>query len=245
MANITGQNIEYQYNSARLVGFLCGENSGLGPATRPGVVLVHDAFGVSEYMRQKARRVAGLGYAVLAADVWGDGKELREESEIGPMIGRFAQDRTSWMGRLQSARNLLAAQPGVDSSNIAFAGYCFGGASVLEYSRTIGGIQGAISIHGGLNLVDGDWSAAAAGGKVLILTGFEDPMADSKVLLQLQNSLTSAGVDWEVNTYGHTKHGFTRPDSDRANKRDVISYNAQSDERSWFAMSRFLEEIFA
>ena len=69
----------------------------------------------------------------------------------------------------------------------------------------------------------------------LILTGFDDPMAASSTLLKLE----------QVNTYGHTKHGFTNPGSDRANKPDVIAYNAQSDRRSWAAMERFLQEIFA
>jgi len=70
-------------------------------------------------------------------------------------------------------------------------------------------------------------------------------MAKPSVLLELQKNLTQAGVDWEVNIYGNTKHGFTRPDSDRTNKPEVIAYNSQSERRSWAAMRRFLDEIFS
>jgi dienelactone hydrolase len=244
VAQIFGREIEYFYDSARMLGYFCLDQSKSG--VRPGIVLVHDAFGVGEYMKRRADAVAELGYAVLAADIWGDGAQLREESEIRPMIGRFARDRKTWMARLQEAHKVLAAQPNVEAASIASIGYCFGGASVLEYLRTVGSVKGVVSFHGGLDLVGADWSSAPSKeGKALILTGAEDPMAKPSVLLELQDNLTKASLHWEVNIYGNTKHGFTRPDSDRANKPQVVAYNAQSERRSWLAMCRFLDEIFS
>lgn len=239
MSNQTGTSIAYTHGAARLVGYFCGTTAG---QQRPGVVLIHDAFGVSDFVRATAERLAQLGYAVLAADVWGDGQQLREESAIGPMIGRHVADRGLWMGRLQAAHKTLAAQAGVDASRIAMVGHCFGGASALEYQRTVGGIAGAVAIHAGLDLVGGDWSAAP-GGQVLVLTGFDDPMAAPASLLALQEAMNGAGVHWEVNNYGHTRHGFTRPDSDRANKPDVVAYHAVSAQRAWRAMRHFLHDV--
>lgn len=235
------ESIEYFHNEARLLGYFSqpeGEKS-------PGVLLVHDAFGITDFIKGIAQKLSGEGYAVLAADVWGDGKVLSSESEIGPMIGQFASDRHSWMGRLQAARETLAAQPGVDAERIVIVGYCFGGASALEYLRTGGDVRGAVSIHGGLDLVCEEWSPAPSPRKALLLTGYEDPMAALPKLAALQQSMNAAGVDWEVDLYGHTKHGFTRPDSDRANKPQVIAYHAQSDKRAWAALKRFLEESLA
>ncbi|RAR66112.1 dienelactone hydrolase [Paraburkholderia unamae] len=239
------KDIEYSYDGARLVGHLCLPRNAQTGSAVPGVVLVHDAFGVGDFMKQTAARVAALGYAVLAADVWGEGAQLRDESQIGPTIGRFASDRKTWMGRIEAGRQALAAQPGVDGARVAIMGYCFGGASALEYLRTVGSVRGAVSLHGGLDLVGPDWSVAAAGGKALILTGAEDPMAAAPKLLELQQAMSAAGVDWEANVYSHTKHGFTRPDSDRANKPQVIAYREQSDRRAWAALVRFLDEVLA
>lgn len=241
MSKLIANSLEYFHEGSRLQGYFCRPQDVAGKC--PGVVLVHDAFGVGDFMQGIAERLAQLGYAVLAADVWGDGVQLREESEIGPMIGRFASDRKSWMGRLQAAQQTLAAQAGVDATRIAMVGYCFGGASVLEYLRTVGGVRGVVSLHGGLDLVGQDWRATPAGGQALLLTGFEDPMAGSTRLLALQQQMSEAGVAWEVTSYGHTRHGFTRPDSDRANKPAVIAYHARSDRRAWIAMRQFLEEI--
>jgi dienelactone hydrolase len=239
---MTGTSIEYFYGSSRMIGYFCAAESS---QPLPGVVVVHDAFGLGDRMKQIIERVAALGYAALAADIWGDGAQLRDESMIRPTIGRFAEDRNEWMGRLKAAQSALQAQPATDRSKIALIGYCFGGASVLEYLRTVGGIRGVVSFHGGLELVGKEWSATSEGAKVLVLTGADDPAATAPALLELQQNLTTAAVDWEVNIYSHTKHGFTNPDSDKANRPQFAAYNAQSDRRSWTAMQRFLEEIFS
>ncbi|MBC2384651.1 hypothetical protein HF257_23755 [Pseudomonas sp. WS 5106] len=238
MKHTVSKALEYVHDDARLLGYLSVPEGDRLPA----VLLVHDAFGVSDFIKGIAEKLAGVGYATLAADVWGEGKVLTAESEIGPLIGRFAGDRKAWMGRLQAARAALAAQPEVDGERIVIIGYCFGGASALEYLRTVGDVRGAVSLHGGLDLVSEDWTHAPSLRKALLLTGFEDPMAALPKLAALQQSMNNAGVDWEVNLYGHTKHGFTRPDSDRANKPQVIAYHAQSDKRAWAALQRFLEE---
>ncbi|MDD2050945.1 dienelactone hydrolase family protein [Pseudomonas putida] len=235
------KSLDYSYDDACLRGYF----SRPGGGALPGILLVHDAFGVSDFVKGIADRLSSAGYATLAADVWGDGKQLTSESEIGPMIGRFAADRKTWMGRLQAARKTLAAQPGVDGDKVVIIGYCFGGASALEYLRTVGDVRGAVSIHGGLDLVSEEWAPSHSLRKALLLTGYEDPMAALSKLESLQQSMNNAGVDWEVNLYGHTRHGFTRPDSDRANKPQIIAYHAQSDKRAWAALHRFLEESLA
>jgi dienelactone hydrolase len=239
---INGRDVDYWFESVRMVGYFCADDA--LPAPRPGILLVHDAYGLGAYTKHKAEEVAALGYAVLAADVWGYGKEPVSESERGALTQQVTRDSHTWMGRLREAHRALLAQSRVDPARTAMIGYCFGGTSALEYSRTIGGIRGAISFHGGLNRVGRDWSAAPAGTKLLILTGFEDPRADMASLLELEQRLMGAKIDWEVDIYSKTKHGFTRPDSDRANKPQ-LGYNAQSDRRSWSAMSRFLAEIFS
>lgn len=241
MSEIINKTLEYYHDTARLLGYFSQPAAG----NRPGVLLVHDAFGVSDFIKGIARRLAEAGYATLAADIWGDGKVLTSESEIGPMIGRFASDRTTWMARLQAAQQALAAQPGVDGERIVVVGYCFGGASALEYLRCAGDIKGAVSIHGGLDLVGEPWNPSTPQRKALLLTGYNDPMASMPRLSALQQDLNAAGVDWEVNLYGHTRHGFTRPDSDRANKPEVIAYHPQSDKRAWAALQRFLQECLA
>lgn len=241
MTKIVSKALEYSHGSDRLVGYYCYDGDKAGP--RPGIFIVHDAFGVGPSVMRTAERLAELGYAALVVDIWGDGRQLREESEIGPMIGRFASDRAAWMGRVDAGRAALATQAEVEPAKVAGIGYCFGGASVLEYVRTGGDALGVVSFHGGLDLVGREWQVSKTKAKVLVLTGHDDPMAKPAALADLQQAMTSAGINWEVNCYGHAKHAFTNPHADKAGKPELFAYNAQADARSWNAMRSFLTEV--
>lgn len=239
MTEPTAASLHYTHEGTELIGHLVNEPG----APRPGVLLIHDAFGVSAPMKATARRIAELGYAVLLADVWGGGQTPDEENEIWPLIGSMVTDRERWMGRIGAAHAALEAHVDVAKAAVVAVGYCFGGTSALEYLRHGGKVAGVVSFHGGLDILGTDWSQANPGARVLVLTGAEDPMAPRDVLEALEDGLTEAGIDWEVAVYGATKHAFTSPDADRAGRPDVIAYNARADHRSWNSFTQFLEEI--
>jgi dienelactone hydrolase len=237
VTELAAQSLHYDHEGTTLIGYLVAE-----PQTeRPGVLLIHDAFGVSEPMKATAQRIARLGYTVLLADLWGEGKVPAGDDEVGPLIGQLASDRELWTGRVRAGHEQLLAQE-VASGPVTAVGYCFGGSSVLEYVRVGGGVDGAVSFHGGLDLVGTDWAGANADASVLILTGAQDPMAPQAVVDALQESMSEAGLDWEVASYGAAKHAFTNPHADRAGRPDAIAYNARADRRSWNAFTLFLEE---
>jgi dienelactone hydrolase len=234
-----GADLRYAYEGFTMRGrFFRASDVGL----RPGVVVLHGAAGLTPFIEASAERIAELGYAALAADLWGGGDVLTEPSKIGLTLGKFAADREMWMGRIEASRAALATQPGVDAKRIAVLGYCFGGSGALEFARTGGAVVGAVSFHAGLDMVSGVWNAAWRG-KVLICAGAEDPMAKSEDLARLQVAMSTAAVDWEVDLYGGVKHGFTEPD--RPGQPPFAAYDARADRRSWDAARRFLAESFA
>ncbi|MEF2070713.1 dienelactone hydrolase family protein [Consotaella aegiceratis] len=242
MPQVERRDVEYTHEGIRMLGVFCSSAGG-APDKRPGVFVVHGAHGLGTHTLSCAERIAALGYAVLAVDLWGDRRLLTDPSEIGPTLCRFVDDRAMWMGRLNAAHAALAAQPEVDAGRIGAVGYCFGGTSVLEFIRTGHRLAGAVSFHGGLDMVADDWSAAKAGGKALILSGADDPMAKPGDLARLQPVMTEAGIDWEVDLYSHTKHAFTEPD--RPNAPPFTAYNERADRRSWQATRGFFEDVFA
>lgn len=239
MTELATRSLPYTHSGTEHIGYFVANPD----ARRPGVLLVHDAFGVSDPMKATARRIAELGYAVLLADLWGDGRTPHSHEEIGPLIGGLAGDRELWTGRVGAAHTQLLAQAEVADAPVIAVGYCFGGSSVLEYVRAGGELDGAVSFHGGLDLVDADWSKANRASSVLILTGAEDPMAPQEVVSVLQQGMTAAGLDWEVATYGGAKHGFTNPDADKAGRPEAIAYDARADRRAWNAFTLFAEEV--
>lgn len=252
MSELITRDIEYALGDVRMIGYLAA------PATSrplPGILLIHDAFGVTDDHLATARQYAGLGFAVFAADVWGERGRPKDASEIGPFIGGMVGDRPQWLARIAAAHSTLAGQPEADASAIAAVGYCFGGSSALEYLRTGAALRGVVGIHAGLDLLDPDWSvftspaptppAPTSPAHVLLCTGADDPMATTEMRESLQRSLSGAGIDWEVDLYSDTKHAFTSPQAASAPANDVFAYNERSAARAWQATTRFLGELFA
>lgn len=165
--------------------------------------------------------------------------------DIGPLIGGMAGDRPRWLARVSAAHETAAEQLEIEGDSLVTLGYCFGGASALEHLRTGGAVNGVISIHGGLDLLESDWSAATSGTQVLLSTGASDPMATAEQPAQLQQMMTEARISWEVTLYSDTKHAFTSPDAGSSGMPgDVVGYHPRNTDRAWDATTRFLGEVF-
>ncbi len=236
------RDVEYALGETRMLGLLVAPE---GAAGLPAVVLVHDAFGLSADMIEIADKIAERGYAVFAADVWGDRTLPASEPEIGPLIGGMVGRRGEWIARISAAHETAAAQPEIDGEALVSLGYCFGGASALEYLRTGGSVRGVVSVHGGLDLIEFDWSGAKPGAAVLVCTGADDPMATAEQRDRLQAGMDEAGVDWQVDIYSGTVHAFTSEKAKDSPAPHVIAYNERAATRAWESTLRFLDEIFA
>ncbi|WP_402463891.1 dienelactone hydrolase family protein [Isoptericola aurantiacus] len=243
MDEVVRRDVEHAHGDTRMISALAApRRTSAGPA----VLLLHDAFGLSDDMLRIAHDLARLGFPVLAADVWGDRTLPTTQEEIGPLIGSMVSNRSRWTARLDAALAAAADQPEVDPEQVVALGYCFGGSSALELLRTGGRLRGAVSIHGGLDLLepDADWSAADPEAHVLVCTGADDPMATAEHRAALESGLRRAGVDWEIDLYSDTRHAFTSPHAKNSPTPDAVAYHPRSAARSWAATTRFLTELF-
>lgn len=210
---------------------------------RPCILVSHAWGGQSEAERQKAEDLAKLGYVGFALDMYGKGRRGTTMEENGKLMQPFMDDRAMLRRRILAALKAAQKHPLVDSQKIGAIGFCFGGLCVLDLARSAEpGVQGVVSFHGLFSPPDlGKQQPIAA--RVLILHGYDDPMAKPEQMLAVANELTEAGADWQIHAYGHTVHAFTAP---AANMPDMgILYNPVADKRSWIAMKNFFVEIFA
>jgi dienelactone hydrolase len=173
-----------------------------------------------------------LGYAVFAADLFGAGVRPTEVKDKRQHTGELYSDRTK-MRRLMEGALAAAAARGADTRNAVAAGYCFGGAAVLELARSGADLKGFATFHGGLGTPDGqDYSKAK--GRVLVMHGTADAAISMDVFSSLASELEAAGVPHEMITYGGAPHAFTVFGSDR--------YREEADRLSWNRFRSFLEE---
>jgi dienelactone hydrolase len=242
MSELYGCDLEYRFSDLRMNGYFAVAKA--GGTKRPGVLIVHDAFGLDSYCIGIAERLALQGYAALAIDLWGDRRQYTDSGDLRSAITALLEDRKPWMGRVEAARQSLIEQPSVDSARIAAIGYCWGGSTVLEFARVGSDVMGVVSFHGGLDHVGVEWDSARVKARLLVCTGAEDPLVPWSSISGFQSNLRNGGVNWELDIYSRARHSFTRPDAAARSTPDRSGYDPQADRRSWRAMLDFLGEIF-
>ena len=234
---IREQLIEYRDGDTILEGFFCHDDS--RPEPRPAVLISHAWGGRDEFVERKARRLAWRGYAAFALDMYGKGRRGTTHEQCSALIAPFMQDRALLARRITAALQALRGLPQVDPRRIAAMGFCFGGLCVLDLARSGADVRGVVAFHALLK--PSGLPARRIGAKVMVLHGYDDPMAPPEDVLAIAKELTAAGADWKLHAYGHTVHAFTHPQAnDPANG---LQYNETADRRSWHALMQFLEEV--
>jgi len=236
---IISSTINYLDGETVLEAFIAYDNAISGQ--RPTVLIAHAWAGRDNFVAEKARKLAELGYLVFALDMYGKGILGSSIEENAALMQPFIEDRQLLQQRINAA--LLASKqlPWSDNSKIAAIGFCFGGLCVLDLARSGADIQGVLSFHGLLNAPENTANQPISA-KVLMLHGHDDPMSTAEQVSAIQQEFTNADVDWQIHQYGQTQHAFTNPQANDASLGTV--YQPIADKRSWQAMQNFLTEVF-
>jgi len=176
--------------------------------------------------------LAELGYAVFALDLFGAGVRPTELADKRQHTGELYQNRDKMRALMQGA--LASAQArGADIKNAVAAGYCFGGAAVLELARSGADLKGFVTFHGGLKTPEGQ-NYTKTRGDLLILHGSADTAITLDQFADLAKELEAAGVAHEMITYSGAPHAFT--------VFGQGSYQKAADQKSWRRFQEFLAD---
>jgi dienelactone hydrolase len=241
---IKGETVRYQAGDVVMEGYLAYDENQKGP--RPGVLVVHEWWGLNDYARMRARKLAGLGYTALALDMYGEGKVATHPEDAqkfsSALMKNFDQAKTRFMAALE----FLKKQPTVDPARMAAIGYCFGGGVVLNMARQGVDLKGVASFHGSLTAVK-PAQPGMVKAKILVLHGGDDKFTTAEQVEAFKKEMQAAGADLQFITYPGAMHSFTNPEADALGKKFKIpiGYNAEADRASWEALTKFLQKIFS
>jgi dienelactone hydrolase len=240
MAKMRSEILEYHHGGVTFRGLAVHDPA--RTANLPGVLIVHEAWGLGEHVRERAERLAEYGYIALAVDMFGEGKQASSNEEGLGWTTALRADVPLLRARISAAHNALLACPQVDRDRVACIGYCFGGTTSLELARSGARVAGVVSFHGRLATTH-PAEPGAVSARVLVCTGADDPFVPPAQVQDFIHEMTHAKADFQVITYGGAKHSFTNP---RAGERNVpgLEYQRSADERSWAAMHVFFQDIF-
>ncbi|MDE2891554.1 MAG: dienelactone hydrolase family protein [Chloroflexota bacterium] len=207
---------------------------------RPGVLVLHELFGLNDDIRRIARRFAESGYVALAPDLYSVGPRAR------PLcIRRTMQALRSGEGRafadIETSRTWLAARDDVDQSRIAVAGFCMGGGFAILYASRAP-IGAAADFYGAVPR-----ESEQLEGICPVFAGYgERDRVFVRQADRLRGHLQQLGVEHEVNVYpgaGHSfmnQHGPVRSLLIRLSPMQA-GYHEESAEAAWATMLDFFE----
>lgn len=232
--------VEYEHQGAALEGLLAYDSTQTGE--RPAVIICHAWAGRTDFEVGFAERLANLGYAGFALDLYGKGVVGTSAEENQNLMTPFVEDRAMLRSRLLHVVDVVKAQPEVNDSKIAVIGFCFGGLCALDVARSGADIRAVASFHG-LFTPPGDTAGNKIKAKVIAFHGWDDPMVPPEAVVALGKELTEGGCDWQIHAYGGTMHAFTNPQANDPGFGTV--YNETAADRAWASLEEFLAESFA
>lgn len=178
--------------------------------TYPGLVLIHEWWGLNDNIRDLAEQFAREGYVALAVDLYGgevteDATRARElaTSVRGDMEGAFAN--------LRGAVSYLQSLPEVKSDSLASVGWCFGGGWSYQMAKNDLGVDASVIYYGQFNPED---DLAQMRASILGHFGEDDTSISVDDVNAFQATLQTLSGNHEIFIYPNAGHGFAN-DGDR------------------------------
>lgn len=230
--------ITYQDNQSELEAFVAYPSK----EKRPLVILCHAWKGRDDFIMGKAQEVAEWGYVGFSLDMYGKGVLGGTKEENAALKRPFIENRVRLQERVVKAYETACGLPYVDSKQVVVLGYGFGGLCALDLGRTGVDLKGVVSIYGHFDPPPQALIRPILA-KVLILHGYNDPIATSEELHRFEGELERAQIDWQVHSYGGAMHAFANPEA--SDPASGLLYHPQAAYRSWITVGQFLSETFA
>jgi len=214
--------------------------AGKGP--HPGVVVLHESFGLNGDIRRIAARFADAGYAALAPDLYSHGTRIVCLSRV--IVDMLSGGVAREIADIQAAREALAARVEVDAQRIVVAGFCQGGGFALV-AGTRPGFSAAAVNYG---TVPADRSKLDGVCPVVASYGAKDRVVGRHMAERLERHLSALGVPHDVKTYDGAGHSFfSRVDGwqgwlARVPTPMAVGHDEQAAEDGWRRMLAFFDE---
>jgi dienelactone hydrolase len=236
-AAVKEEPVTYKDGDTTMKGFLVYDDAAKGK--RPGIILVHEWWGITKHMHNEARRFAQNGYTVFIADMFGEGKTADNPKDAGMLAGSVMKNPAGMQSRFNAARAQLAKHASVDASKIGAAGYCFGGTVTLNMARAGADLAAIAAFHAGLGTNTPAPQSVKA--KILVLNGADDPLIKPDQIEAFKKDMDAAKADYRYINYPGALHAYTNPEATEVGKKFnmPVAYNAKVDKEAKAEADKF------
>lgn len=243
-AAIQEEAVTYKDGDTVMKGFIVYDDAKKGK--RPGIVVVHEWWGITKHVRDEARKFAAQGYTAIVADMYGDAKTADNPKDAGALSGAVRKNPAVMLSRFNAAKDLLSKHATVNASKIGASGYCFGGSVVLDMARSGADLKGVAAFHAGLGAAGPAAAAGAVKAKVLVLNGADDPFIKPDSIEAFKKEMDAAKVAYVYISYPGAVHAFTNPEATEKGKQFnlPLAYDAKADQQAKAEAAKFFSSAF-
>ncbi len=202
--------------------------AGKGPF--PGLVMVHEWWGLTDWIKDNARMFAGKGYAVLAIDLY-RGSVAKDAEAAHELMRGLPEDRAA--RDLVAAVRYLRSRPDVEKDKVGSIGWCMGGGYSLETALHVPDLSACVICYG--RLVTDTSRVKSIPCPILGIFGADDlgiPPKDVHAFASLAKGL---GKSVEVKIYSGAGHAFMNP-------TNTTGYRKESSADAWSRIENFLKK---
>lgn len=241
-AAVKEEAVTYKDGDTVLKGFVVYDDAKKGK--RPGIVVVHEWWGITKHTRAEARRFAQQGYTAFVADMYGDAKTADNPTDASGLMKSVMGNPALVQSRFAAAREQLAKHASVDAKKLGASGYCMGGAVVLSAARAGVELAGVAAFHPSLGGYRTSTSAMKA--RVLVLNGADDPFNKPEQIDGFKKDMASAKANLKFVDYPGAVHAFTNPEATEKGQKYKLplAYNAAVDKQSKAEAAKFFQAAF-
>ncbi|MCA1764336.1 MAG: dienelactone hydrolase family protein [Flavobacteriales bacterium] len=239
---VKGEEVDYSSAETEMKGYVAYDENKTGD--RPGILVVHEWWGHTDYVRERADMLAELGYVALAVDMYGDGQTAEHPDDAQKFSGMVMKNMDDSKAKFQAAYDMLKNHPEVADENISAIGYCFGGSVILAMANAGMDLDGVAAFHSGVQVPVPPGEDLKA--KVLIQNGGDDPFISDESVQTFKTRMDEIDKPYEYIEYPGVLHGYTNPGAtENGEKFDLpLAYDAEADEKSWNKLQEFLNGLY-
>lgn len=239
---IETENLSYPIEGKEYKSYLAYDKNAKGKL--PVVMIFPEWWGITDYVKNRAKQIAELGYVAMVVDFYGEATIATNPEEAQKLSKPFYGGAEPAKAIFGAALKAVINQSNADGTRMAIIGYCFGGAMALNMARVGEPLKGVVSFHG--NLLSG---VKAESNKVpmLVLNGADDSFVSDEDIASFRAEMDSAQVQYSFISYPGAVHAFTNPEATAIGKKfDMnVAYNVEADKESWEEMKKFLAQCLS
>ncbi|MGH9747567.1 MAG: dienelactone hydrolase family protein [Candidatus Acidiferrales bacterium] len=223
------ETVEFKSGDQTISGFLAEPD---GAGKHPAMIVIHEWWGLNDWVKEQAEKLAGEGYVALAVDLY-HGKTATDPAEAHELMRGLPQDRA--LKDLKAAFDFLAARPDVkEGADIGVIGWCMGGGLALQLAVHEPRLRACVVNYGALPTDPGDLQNIGA--PILGNFGALDRGITPDDVKAFEKSMTKLKKFVNLKIYDDAGHGFENPNNTQA-------YRPEAAEDAWKRTILFLKTV--